>query len=286
MPRLRALRALRSLLGLGATLALIAPAGPATAQPVHRHAVRVLVFSRTGAYRHASIPTAVRTIEELGAAGGFTVDATEDAAVFTPAHLARYRAVVFALTSGDVLGPAEKAAFEGYLRAGGGYAGIHSASDTEFAWPFYGQVVGAYFKSHPHGQFPARVVVEDRDNPSTAHLPAVWGWTDEWYNFRTDPRGSVHVLASVDESSYDPGPDRMGDHPVVWCRRVQGGRSWYTALGHGEQAYTDPAFRAMLLGGIRVATGTARADCDPPGPPSPPDEDPGTARNGTDGQHD
>jgi type 1 glutamine amidotransferase len=255
----------RPMLGLCAALALIAPAGSAAGEPAHHSAFKVLVFSKTGAYRHESIPTAVQAIKDLGAANGFTVDATEDDTVFTPANLANYQAVVFALTSGDVLNDTEKAAFEDYIRTGGGYAGIHSASDTEFNWPFYGQVVGAYFKSHPHGQYQARVIVEDRDNPSTAHLPATWSRLDEWYNFRTDPRSTVHVLASVDESSYDPGPDRMGDHPITWCEEVQGGRSWYTAMGHGKESYADPAFRTMLLGGIRVAAGAAQADCSPSG---------------------
>ncbi|MFE4976779.1 ThuA domain-containing protein [Kitasatospora sp. NPDC056651] len=251
---------------LGAVLALIGLTGCAASEPAPRRPeFKVLVFSKTGGYRHGSIPAAVQAVKDLGAANGFAVDATEDGAFFTPARLAGYRAVVFALTSGNVLDATEKTAFEGYIRTGGGYAGLHSASDTEFDWPFYGQVVGAYFKSHPHGLFRARVVVEDRHNPSTRHLPATWERSDEWYNFRTDPRNTVHVLASLDESSYDPGPDRMGDHPITWCQRVQGGRSWYTGMGHGEEAYADPAFRAMLLGGIRVAAGAAEADCDPPG---------------------
>ncbi|MGA5818062.1 ThuA domain-containing protein [Kitasatospora sp. NPDC094028] len=263
----------RPMPGLGALIALLIPfasvgaAGAAAAAPAPEPAFKVLVFSKTGAYRHDSIPTAVQAIKDLGAANGFTVDATEDDTVFTPDRLADYRAVVFASTSGDILNATEKAAFEEYIGDGGGYAGIHSASDTEFDWPFYGRVVGAYFKSHPHGQFRARVVVEDRDNPSTAHLPASWIRSDEWYNFRTNPRNTVHVLASVDESSYDPGPDRMGDHPITWCQELDGGgRSWYTAMGHTRESYADPGFRAMLLGGIRVAAGAADADCSPSGP--------------------
>ncbi|MEU6973469.1 ThuA domain-containing protein [Kitasatospora aureofaciens] len=260
---MRPLRTLLPALGLGLALTLTVPAGsPAadTAQP----AFKVLVFSKINGWRHDSIPAAVQALKDLGAANGFTVDATEDDKVFTPANLANYRAVVFALTTGDVLDTTEKAAFEGYIRAGGGYAGIHSASDTEYNWPFYGQVVGAYFESHP-AQQQATVVVEDRANPSTAHLPATWSRWDEWYNFRTNPRGSVRVLASVDESSYDPGSDRMGDHPITWCQNVQGGRSWYTGMGHTIESYADPAFRTMLLGGIRLAAGAEQADCSPTG---------------------
>ncbi|WP_051836379.1 ThuA domain-containing protein [Streptomyces sp. NRRL WC-3742] len=253
-------------LGLGLALTLTVPAASSAADAAPP-TFKVLVFSKTSGWRHDSIPTAVQTLKDLGAANGFTVDATEDDTVFTPANLANYQAVVFALTTGDVLNTTEKAAFEGYIRAGGGYAGIHSASDTEYQWPFYGQVVGAYFKSHPEEQ-QATVVVEDRTNPSTAHLPATWSRWDEWYNFRTNPRGSVHVLASVDESTYDPG-DRMGDHPITWCQNVQGGRSWYTGMGHTVESYKDPAFRAMLLGGIRLAAGAVQADCSPPGPVGP-----------------
>ncbi|MFJ2865573.1 ThuA domain-containing protein [Kitasatospora sp. NPDC087314] len=258
------LRTLLPALCLGVALTLTAPSGSSAAEAA-RPAFKVLVFSKTSGWRHDSIPVAVQALKDLGAANGFTVDATEDDTVFTPANLANYQAVVFALTTGDVLNATEKAAFEGYIRAGGGYAGIHSASDTEYTWPFYGQVVGAYFKSHPEQQ-QARVAIEDRANPSTAHLPSTWSRWDEWYNFRTNPRGSVHVLASLDESSYDPGSDRMGDHPITWCAQVQGGRSWYTGMGHTDESYADPAFRAMLLGGIRLAAGVDQADCSPTGP--------------------
>jgi type 1 glutamine amidotransferase len=212
----------------------------------------VLVFSRTAGFRHDSIPAGIAAIRELG---GFGVDATEDAGAFTPANLARYRAVVFLNTTGDVLDPARQRAFEGYVRGGGGYVGVHSAADTEYDWPFYGELVGAWFKSHPAVQ-PARIVVEDRSHPATAMLGADWSRTDEWYNFRTDPRGRVQVLLALDESSYTGG--EMGrDHPIAWCQSVGKGRSFYTGLGHTVESYGTADFRAHLRGGIRWAAGLA-----------------------------
>ncbi|WP_433728814.1 ThuA domain-containing protein [Actinoplanes sp. CA-051413] len=221
----------------------------------------VLVFSKTAAFRHDAIPAGIAAIKQLGADNGFTVDATEDGAAFTDANLAKYRAVIWLSTTGDVLDPGQQAAFERYIKAGGGYAGIHAASDTEYSWPWYGELVGAYFASHPANQ-QATVKVEDHAHPSTAGLPERWSRFDEWYNFRSNPRGDVHVLASLDETSYTPGAGAMGaDHPTAWCRDYDGGRAWYTGGGHTIESYSDPAFLSHLLGGIRTAAGQLDADC-------------------------
>ncbi|MEV7739929.1 ThuA domain-containing protein [Streptomyces sp. NPDC088921] len=233
-------------------------------QPAASHSAeteRVLVFSKTAGFRHDSIPDGVAAVKQLGESGGFTVDATEDANAFTPRNLRRYDAVVFLSTTGDVLDPTQQRAFEGYIRQGGGYVGIHAAADTEYDWAFYGGLVGAYFQSHPAIQ-PATVVAEDRAHPSTSGLPPTWNRTDEWYNYRSNPRDRVHVLASLDESSYTGGT-MNGDHPIAWCQDYQGGRAFYTGLGHTKESYADPAFRGHVLGGIRYAIGDAQADCRP-----------------------
>jgi type 1 glutamine amidotransferase len=181
------------------------------------------------------------------------VDAIEDPGVFTSGALAGYDAVVFLSTSGDVLDEAGKAAFEGYIRGGGNFVGVHAASTTGYDWPFYGRLVGAWFDQHPKVQ-QAKIHVVDRDHPATEGLGPTWVCTDEWYNFRTNPRGSVRVLAAVDESSYSGGT--MGaDHPIAWCHENLGGRAFYTALGHAVEAYAEPAFRSHLAGGIRYAVG-------------------------------
>ncbi|GGQ84551.1 ThuA domain-containing protein [Streptomyces asoensis] len=244
----------------GAALLLGGVASPAAPHPAHdgRH---VLVFSKTAGFRHDSIADGVTTVRELGATAGFTVDATEDAGAFTPANLRRYDAVVFLSTTGDVLDAAQQKAFETYIRHGGGFVGVHAAADTEYDWAFHGGLVGAWFRSHPAVQ-PAAVVVEDRAHPATSGLGPTWNRTDEWYDYRTNPRERVHVLASLDEDSYTGGT-MDGDHPIAWCRTYQGGRAFYTGAGHTKESYADPAFRAHLLGGIRYAVADVHADCRP-----------------------
>jgi type 1 glutamine amidotransferase len=257
----RAVLTAASALLLTAGAALPVHAAQGQKKPGPREGESVLVFSKTAGFRHDSIPDGVKALEQLGAEGGFTVDATEDARVFTPGRLAAYDAVVFLSTTGDVLDDSQQAAFEGYIEDGGGYVGVHAAADTEYEWPWYGGLVGAWFDSHPLIQ-PAKVQVEDRAHPATAHLGATWERTDEWYNYRADPRENVHVLAALDESSYTGG-NMGGDHPIAWCHEYDGGRAFYTGGGHTKESYADDAFRAHLLGGVRWATGAAHADCRP-----------------------
>jgi len=214
---------------------------------------RVLVFSKTAEYRHESIPDAVAAVTALGAEHGFTVDATEDSSIFDDAGLAPYQVVVFLLTTGDILNADQQAAFERYIRAGHGYVGVHSASDTEYDWRWYGELVGAYFSRHPDIQA-ATSHVEDRSHPSTVGLPERWERTDEWYDFRANPRARVRVLARLDESSYEWSAMGM-DHPIAWWHPYDGGRSWYTAGGHTRESYREPLFLQHLLGGIEYAAG-------------------------------
>ncbi|MFE0455216.1 ThuA domain-containing protein [Streptomyces sp. NPDC058914] len=224
-------------------------------------AYKILVFSKTAGFRHSSIDDGIAALRGLGTANNFTVDATEDAGAFTAGNLAQYKTIVFLSTTGDVLNAAQQTAFEQYVQGGGGYVGIHAAADTEYDWPFYEGLAGALFHSHPAIQ-PATVEVEDRAHDATAHLGGTWQRTDEWYNYRTNPRTTAHVLASLDESSYSGG-NMSGDHPIAWCKDYQGGRAFYTGGGHTDESYTEPAFRRHLLGGIRWAAGMTEADCRP-----------------------
>lgn len=229
---------------------------PRAGRPLRRaEPFKVLVFSKTAGFRHDSIPAAVAAVKELGARNNFVVDATEDTAAFNDKGLRGYRAVVFLLTTGDVLDAGQQAAFERYIRGGGGYVGVHSASDTEYGWAWYGGLVGAYFQSHPAVQT-ATVRLEDRRHPSTETLPDPWVRKDEWYNVRPNPRGKVRVLARLDESTYAGGT--MGDHPVAWCHDYEGGRAWYTAGGHTAESYSEPKFLEHLLGGVKYAAGARR----------------------------
>ncbi|WP_210437764.1 ThuA domain-containing protein [Nocardioides xinjiangensis] len=240
----------------------------------------VLVFSKTTGFRHGSIGAGIRAIERLGAQYGFNVDATEDAAQFTAANLAQYEAVVWLSTTSDVLNASQQAAFEDYIQAGGGYVGVHAASDTEYTWPWYGQLVGAYFQSHPAGTPTATIDVEDQEHPSSCALPQKWTRTDEWYNFqapenpvvngggpdyspRVDPH--IHVLATLDESTYveNDGNATDDDHPIAWYQEFDGGRSFYTGGGHTDASFSEPLFRTHLLGGIQYAAGQAPDACTP-----------------------
>lgn len=215
---------------------------------------KVLVFSKTGGFRHDSIPDGIAAIRKLGTENGFGVDATEDSAQFTADNLDNYACVVFLSTTGnDILDGAQKQAFEAFIASGKGYVGVHAAADTEYTWPWYGQLVGAYFKSHPQIQ-EARITVEDRTHPSTAHLEDSWIRTDEWYNYKKSPREEVDVLLSLVESSYKGG-ENGDDHPTCWCREFGGGRAWYTGGGHTKESYAEDAFLKHLLGGIRWAAG-------------------------------
>ncbi|MEK8173154.1 ThuA domain-containing protein [Streptomyces sp. M19] len=216
------------------------------------------MFSKTAGFRHDSIPDGIETVRQLGAEDGFTVDATEDAAAFTADNLARYDAVVFLSTTGDVLDDTQQAAFEEYIHGGGGYVGVHAAADTEYDWPFYGGLAGAWFDSHPAIQ-QATVTVEDRANPP----PRTWGHLGAHrrvVQLPHQPRERSHVLASLDEGSYSGGT-MNGDHPIAWCQEYEGGRAFYTGEGHTKESYAEPAFRQHLLGGLRYATGRAHADC-------------------------
>jgi cytochrome c len=216
---------------------------------------RVLVFTKTAGFRHDSIPDGIATIRALGVANGFAVEATEDASRFTTAELNRYQAVVFLSTTGDILNADQEAAFQAYIRRGGGFVGVHAAADTEYGWPWYGQLVGAWFLSHPPTQ-QASVKVTSAQHPSTQGLPNPWRRIDEWYDFRSDPSAVAQVLLTVDESTYQGG--KMGPtHPIAWSRAFDGGRSWYTAMGHTRESFADENFRNHLLGGIRWAAGWA-----------------------------
>lgn len=216
----------------------------------------VLVFSRTAGFRHSSIPAGITALQTLGEERDWTVTATEDPAVFSDAGLADYNVLVFLSTTGDILDADQQAAFERFIRAPHGFVGIHSASDTEYDWPFYGALVGAYFREHPSIQS-ATIVVENATHPATIALPDRWTRTDEWYAFQTNPRATVEVLLSLDETSYTPGNAHMdGDHPIAWYHEYEGARAFYTALGHTDESYAEPEFLGHVAGAIEWAAGT------------------------------
>jgi type 1 glutamine amidotransferase len=238
-------------------LALLATMVAASA-PLAHTPDRVLIFSKTAGFRHDSIPTAVATLRRLSAELGMAADLSEDAGVFTTANLARYRVVVFASTTGDILDPKQQKALEKFVQGGGGFVGVHAAADTEYDWPWYGRLVGAWFLSHPPGLHDTHVQPE-RDG---RRVGAAWPIRDELYNYRSNPRKQVRVLDTIDEGRYEGGT--MGkDHPITWCHAMASGRSWYTGLGHDQAVYTVPNFLARLRSGLGYAAGIT-SECGSP----------------------
>jgi len=212
----------------------------------------VLIFTKTAGYRHNSIPDGIACVEALAREAGLVPRATEDAAVFNATDLEGVAAIVFLSTTGDILDETQQVAFETYMKAGGGYLGIHAAADTEYEWPYYANLVGAQFDSHPKIQL-AKLNVIDATSAATAFLPNPWERTDEWYNYK-NLSDSLHVLLELDESSYEGGTN--GDHhPAAWTHRLGAARAFYTAGGHTKASYQEPLFRKHLSAALRFAAG-------------------------------
>ncbi len=217
---------------------------------------KVLIFCKTAGFHHASIAVGIPAIIKLGKEHNFGVDTTTDATKFTYDNLKQYAAVIFLSTTGDVLNDAQQAEFEKYIRSGGGFVGVHSATDTEYNWPWYGNLVGAYFRNHPSVQQVATLHIVDPNFPATKGLPAEWKRLDEWYNFKWIAP-NLHVLITIDEKTYTGG-NNGDNHPMSWYHEYDGGRAFYTALGHTDASYSEQLFLKHLLGGIEYAMGRAK----------------------------
>ena len=212
----------------------------------------VLVFSKTAGFHHSSIPVGVKSLQDLGAKNGFNVDTTTNSNYFNEDSLKKYAAIIFFNSTGDLLSGNEEIALERYIQSGGGYVGIHAAADAEYDWTWYNQLVGAYFESHPEQQ-EANIIVKDNTHPSTKKLPSTWKRYDEWYNFRKISK-DIKVLLTIDENSYKGGKNGA-EHPMAWYHEFDGGRAFYTELGHTDESYADPIYLDHILGGIQYAMG-------------------------------
>jgi len=216
------------------------------------HKKSILIFYKTALYKHASIPAGIAGLTKLARENRIHTDTSSNAGLFTEDNLKKYDAVVFLSTSGDMLNDRQQEAFENYIHNGGGYMGIHGASAGEYDWPWYGKLVGAVFNGHPKQQY-ANFKIIDRKNRATRHLPEVWNIMEELYDFK-NISDNIHVLITVDESSYTGG--KTGSfHPMAWYQEFEGGRSFYTALGHADEKYSEPLFLKHVLEGIRYAMG-------------------------------
>jgi type 1 glutamine amidotransferase len=220
------------------------------AQQVSIPELGVLVFSKTAGFRHASIEDGKEMFKKLAEENAWMLDVTEDADEFVRV-LPTKRVVVFLSTTGDVLNADQQKAFEAWYRKGGGFVGIHAAADTEYDWPWYGSLVGAWFKSHPAIQ-KAEVIFEDVRHPITKGMSPSVVRTDEWYDYRANPRGSVYVLAVLNTKTYN-GHVMGDDHPITWLHERDGGRSFYTGFGHTAESYTEPLFVGMVTRAVKWA---------------------------------
>lgn len=220
---------------------------------------KVLIFSKTAGYHHASIPAGIAAIQKLGAENGFAVDTTTNSELFTDENLKQYSTVIFLSTTADVLNHYQEAEFERYIQSGGGFVGIHAAADTEYEWGWYNRLVGGYFADHPGINDPnpnvqsGQITVVDASNASTSFLPNPWERTDEWYSYKK-MNPDVKVLLTLDENSYKGGMD-MGEHPIAWYHDYDGGRAFYTGSGHTNESFTEELFLKHLLAGIQYAIG-------------------------------
>ncbi|MBK7425848.1 MAG: ThuA domain-containing protein [Saprospiraceae bacterium] len=203
----------------------------------------ILVFSKTAGFRHASIPEGVKMFKEMAADSSMTIVHSEDAAIFNHHSLSDFDIVVFLSTTGTILNADQKNTFQQYIEAGGKFLGIHSATDTEYDWPWFGEMIGARFNGHPHIQ-EARLETTNNQHPAIMGMPAEWNHTDEYYNFR-DLQADNTTLVLVDESTYEGGTN--GDfHPISWCKPVKEGKMFYTALGHTDECFSDTLFRQHI----------------------------------------
>jgi cytochrome c len=215
---------------------------------------KVLVFSKTMGFKHASIPDGIAAIQKLGTQNNFEVDTTKNAAIFEEDSLQQYAAIIFMSTTGDILNHKQEAGFERYIQAGGGFVGVHAATDTEYDWNWYGKLVGAYFNGHPSGTPEADFIIKDRNfAASNFFTDSVWHRTDEMYNFKKiNP--DLNVLITIDESTYEGGTNGSY-HPMSWYHEYDGGRAFYTALGHTSESFEEEQYLKHLLGGIQYAIG-------------------------------
>ncbi|MFD1616312.1 ThuA domain-containing protein [Gelatiniphilus marinus] len=213
---------------------------------------KILVFSKTNGFRHGSIEAGITALKKLGKENNFKAVATEDSLYFVEDSLKQFSAVVFLNTTGDILNHEQQADFERYIQTGGGFVGVHAATNTESEWPWFNKLAGACFNGHPKIQ-EAKLHAVNKNHLSTNHLEDTWVKTDEWYNFK-DINPDINVLITIDETTYKGGTNGE-NHPISWYHNFDGGRAFYTAMGHTNETYANPLFLNHLLGGIKYAIG-------------------------------
>jgi type 1 glutamine amidotransferase len=228
--------------------------------------INVLVFTKTVAFYHHSKPNAIKAFYEIAHKEKWQITFTEDSTFFTEKELKKYNVVVFLLTSGNnILNDKEKLALQKYVEGGGGFVGVHSATDTEYKWPWYEKLIGAHFTGHPPVH-QGKLIIEDKNHMATKCFGMdTLIWTDEFYSFDRNPRknSNLKILVSIDEKSYNIDENIwfknvnivMGDHPLIWCQNIGKGRSFITSLGHSAELYDNEMYRKHVTGAILWAAG-------------------------------
>ena len=247
---------------LTARLALLA--GLLTAAlPALAEQFSVLLFTKTGGWHHESINAGVTAMKKMAERHHFKLEWHEMSSVFNDERLKSYDAIVFLNTTADILNDEQQGAMERFIQSGKGFVGIHSASDTEYEWDWYTKMVGRTFHIHPAIQT-AEIDVIDRTFPGVERMPDTFLWTDEFYEFGAERIEGLNYILSIDESTYDPAADwgkvkgkGMGDfHPIAWYHEYDGGRAFYTGLGHVPATFEDKLFLEHIYGGLYwAATG-------------------------------
>jgi type 1 glutamine amidotransferase len=214
--------------------------------------INVLVFSKTMGFRHNSISAGLKMMSDLAQQRKWVLTATENADLFTPDFLNIFDVVVFLNPTGDVLNELQQKNFEAFMATGKGFVGIHAAADCEYDWAWYGQLNGAFFKTHPPAQI-GTVVFENTDHPTMVPFKGMKDYRtfDEWYSFKENPRSGVNVLAHLDETSLNEAALKdekwkMGDHPLIWYEETGNSRSFYTVFGHTPEAFQDPKIKEHI----------------------------------------
>ncbi len=214
--------------------------------------INVLVFTKTAGFRHNSISTGLKMLSDLAQERNWILTATENAELFTPEFLKTFDVAVFLNTTGDILNEQQQKAFEDFMNTGKGFVGIHAASDCEYEWPFYGKLVGAYFRTHPNGQV-GKVILENTEHAGMVPFKGMdtFQIAGEWYSFKENPRAKVHVLAHLDENSLDENAQKnsdwkMGDHPLIWYQELGNIRSFYTVFGHHPGEFENPKVKEHI----------------------------------------
>jgi len=226
--------------------------GPEFEEPIH-----ILVFSKTSGFRHASISSGLKMLSDHSRDQNWVITATEDASLFRDEFLSKFDVAVFLNPTGDAINETGQKAFEKFIKNKKGFVGIHAAADCEYEWPFYGDLVGGYFLTHPPAQ-KATVIFENYDHPAMKPFKGKKTYTtfDEWYTFKENPRPKVNVLARLDEKTIKKSKDDkwvMNDHPVIWWNEKEGVRSFYTVFGHTHEAIEDRLVTDHIINAINWA---------------------------------